>query len=67
MSLTFTRQVQFNGGAPGRKRIEEAGLRPDVPVGRVPRIARLVALAIRMARLSDGGHVSGYAKLARMG
>ncbi len=67
MSLTITRQVQFNGGARGRKRIEEAGLRPHVPVGRVPRIARLMALAIRMDRLIRGGQVSDYAELARMG
>ena len=67
MSLTITRQVQFNGGARGRKRIEEAGLRPDVPVGRVPRIARLMALAIRMDRLIREGHVGDYAELARMG
>ena len=67
MSLTITRQVQFNGGARGRKRIEKAGLRPHVPVGRVPRIARLMALAIRMDRLIREGHVSDYAELARMG
>ena len=67
MSLTITRQVQFNGGARGRKRIEEAGPRPDVPVGRVPRISRLMALAIRMDRLIRGGHVGDYAELARMG
>ncbi len=67
MSLTITRQVQFNSGTRGRKRIEEAGLRPHVPVGRVPRISRLMALAIRMDRLIRGGHVSDYAELARMG
>ena len=67
MSLTITRQVQFNGGARGRKRIEVAELRPDVPVGRVPRISRLMALAIRMDRLIRGGHVGDYAELARMG
>ncbi len=67
MSLTITRQVQFNGGARGRKRIEEAGLRPHIPAGRVPRIARLMALAIRMDRLIRGGHVGDYAELARLG
>ena len=67
MNLTITRQVQFNGGARGRKRIEVAELRPDVPVGRVPRISRLMALAIRMDRLIREGHVSDYAELARMG
>ena len=67
MSLTITKHVQFNGGARGRKRIEETVLRPPVPVGRVPRISRLMALAIRMDRLIREGHVSDYAELARMG
>ena len=40
---------------------------PDVPVSRVPRIARLMALAIRMDRLIHGGHVGDYAELARIG
>ena len=44
MNLTITRQVQFNGGARGRKRIEEAGRRPDVPVGRVPRTETQIRL-----------------------
>ena len=51
MSLTITRRVQFNAGAKGRKRIEPAAPKPDVPSGRVPRISRLMALAIEMDRL----------------
>ncbi len=67
MNLTVTRRVQFNGGAKGRKRLEERVPRPDVPSGRVPRISRLMALAIHMQRLIDGGHVRDYAELARLG
>ncbi len=67
MSLTITKQVQFNGGARGRKRLEEAKPKPEVPPGRVPRIARLMALAIHMQRLVDEGVVRDYAELARLG
>ncbi len=67
MSLTITKRVRFNGGSRGRKRLEEATPQLEVPVGRVPRISRLMALAIRMDRLIRGGHVGDYAELARMG
>ncbi len=67
MSVTITKRVRFNGGARGRKRIEEAKPRPEVPVGRVPRISRLMALAIHMQRLIDEGVVRDYAELARLG
>ena len=55
MSVTITKRVQFNGGARGRKRIEDATPKPEVPVGRVPRISRLMALTIHMQRLVDEG------------
>lgn len=40
---------------------------PPVPVGRVPRVARLMALAIRFDRLVSSGMVADYATLARLG
>ncbi len=61
MSVTITRRVQCNGGARGRRRIEEARPKPEVPAGRVPRISRLMALAIHMQRLIDEGVVRDYA------
>ncbi len=67
MSVTITKRVQFNGAAKGRKRIEEARPRPEVPAGRVPRISRLMALAIEMDRLVREGVVRDYAELARLG
>ena len=67
MSVTITRRVQFNGGSRGRKRLEEATPQLEVPPGRVPRISRLVALAIKMDRLVQEGHVRDYAELARLG
>ncbi len=67
MSVTITKRVQFNGAAKGRKRIEEAVTKPEASAGRVPRISRLMALAIHMQRLIDEGVVRDYAELARLG
>ncbi len=66
MSVTITKHVQFTGGAKGSRRIQEAP-RPEAPAGRVPRISRLMALAIHMQRLIDEGVVRDYAELARLG
>lgn len=38
-----------------------------VPVGRVPRVARLMALAIHFEELVRSGAVADYATLARLG
>ena len=47
----------------------ETAVEPMVaePVGRVPRISRLMALAIRMEGLVRTGRVKDYAELARLG
>ncbi len=38
----------------------------DAPRGRIPRVARLLALAIRLEELIASGHVPDYAALARL-
>jgi hypothetical protein len=38
-----------------------------VPLGRVPRVARLVALALRLEALVQSGAIATYAELARLG
>ncbi len=52
----------------GRKELREG---PDprlaVPEGRVPRVARLMALALRLDGLVRSGAVKDYAELARLG
>lgn len=65
--ITVKRKVQFARDATGRKRMvtrrrsnEEADLR------RVPRIARLMALAIRFDRLIGDGTVADQSELARL-
>ena len=40
---------------------------PCVPLGRVPRVARLLALALRFQGLLQQGLIADYATLARLG
>jgi hypothetical protein len=40
---------------------------PPVPLGRVPRVARLLALALRFEQLVQTGVIANYAQLARLG
>ena len=66
---TVAFQVHFRHGDRGRRRLRP-GTRPTPPPvapGRVPRISRLLALAIRYDRLIREGAVRDYAELARLG
>ena len=67
MSLMITKQVQFIGGSRGRRRMERPKPKHDAPAGRIPRISRLMALAIHMQRLIAEGVVRDFAELARLG
>lgn len=61
--------VHFTRGAAGRKEVN-VGLEPVVSVverGCVPRVARLMALAIRFEELVRRGEVDSHADLARLG
>ncbi|WDI40533.1 hypothetical protein [Bremerella sp. P1] len=60
---TIKRKVDFN--ARGRERKRNA--RPSTKGGRVPRVARLMALAIRLDHLIQSGEVTDQAELARVG
>lgn len=67
--LTIECRVEFRRLAKGRKKLQEAPAtpRPVVPPGRVPRVARWMALAIRFEQLLREGKVVSYAELARLG
>jgi len=68
--ITTRGTIHFVRARRGRKELHrgEAVTPPPPPVfGRVPRIARLMALAIRMRSLVDSGAVGDYAELARLG
>jgi len=68
--LTIQRQVHFGRGQRSRKVLRE-GPEPQTPqptpVGRVPRISKLMALAIRFDRLIREGEITDQAELARLG
>jgi hypothetical protein len=69
--LTVECKVHFEIGRKTRKKLEVGDAPPDpealVEPGRVPRVARLIALAIRLERLLAEGVARDYADLARLG
>ena len=62
-------KIEFRRLAKGRKQMQEAPAtpRPVVPPGRVPRVSRWMALALRFEKLLREGHVVSYSELARLG
>jgi hypothetical protein len=66
--LRTEHHVHFARGRQSRKVLQN-GPQPneDTPTGRIPRISRLMALAIRFDRLIQEGHVTDQAELARLG
>ena len=69
--LTVECKVHFEMGRKARKKIEVGDALPNpealVEPGRVPRVSRLIALAIRLERLLAEGVARDYADLARLG
>ena len=67
--LTIEREVHFQAQARGRKqlRVGPEPPRPAPDPGRVPRVSRLMALALRFEGLLRAGVVKDYAELARLG
>jgi hypothetical protein len=68
MNKGITVQWAFHvqNGRRGRKALRE-GSQPPVPADRVPRVAKLMALAIRFEQLIRDGVVVDQAELARLG
>jgi hypothetical protein len=62
--ITIRKPIHFAGGR--QKQIRE-GRPPEVPEGRIPRVSRLMALAIRLDQLVRDGEVGGYSDLAHVG
>jgi hypothetical protein len=60
-------QVHFANEKKGRKSLKQGQAPAKLPAGRVPRVARLLALAHRFEALVREGVVSDYAELARLG
>ena len=68
-AITVEADVHFTNGHKGRKRAMAGERLPPaaVPDGTVPRLSRLLALAIRFDGLLRDGVVKDYAELARLG
>ena len=68
-NVTIRRKIHFSMQRKGRREIR-SGSRPvpqKAPDGRIPRISRLMALAIHFDRLIHSGAVADQADLARLG
>jgi hypothetical protein len=64
--LTVRRHVQFSNGERGRRRLRAAAPPAAPPPPAVPRISRLMALAIVLDELIHTGQVSSYHELASL-
>ena len=64
--ITITTPVHFTTSRNGRKRLHAAAPPPAPPLGRVPRISKLMALAIRFEGLLQNGTVADQSELARL-
>jgi len=66
--LTVTKRIHFSMANRGKRQIKP-GPQPvrDTPRGRIPRVARLMALAIKFERLLNEGAVRDQAELAELG
>ncbi len=69
--LTITRKIHFTMANKGRREIKPGPAAvidtPGMPDGRVPRLARLMALAIKYEQLIASGGVRDQAELAELG
>jgi hypothetical protein len=65
--IELREKVKFGRAKSGRKRIERKPPKPDVVSdGRVPRISKLMALAIRFEGLLRDGEVADQSELAKL-
>ena len=65
--FTLTRPFHVRRGQSGRRGIHTGEAPSTPPAGRVPRVARLMALAIHYDQLLRDGVVADQAELARLG
>jgi hypothetical protein len=64
--ITIQRKVHFQHGRRGRKELRE-GATASAACGRVPRVSRLMALAVRFDQLIRDRAVTDQAELAHLG
>ena len=64
-TVTIRRRICFRKAQPKQAPCQQ-NIQPEETPGRIPRVARLMALAIRLERLIAEGRVPNYAALARL-
>jgi hypothetical protein len=64
-ALVVTREVHFGRASRGRKVIAGGAAAGTPTLGRIPRVTRLMALAIHVDDLVRRGEIADYAELAR--
>lgn len=69
MPLTIESDIHFRRRNRGRKELHASSepVRPVLEPGRVPRVARLMALALRFDQLVRSGAIASYTELAELG
>jgi len=69
MTSTFTIEcrVHFNNRGRGSRKRHRPNRGPTTEAGRVPRLSRLMALAMRFDELIRSGEVASYAEFAQLG
>jgi hypothetical protein len=65
--MTLEVPVIFPRGGRGSRREDRGGVEAALPPGRVPRVARLMALALRLDELVRTGQVASCSALASLG
>jgi len=63
--ITIRKQINFTRGQRREKRLRIGPKKPEAP-SRIPRVCRLLALAIHIDRLVHDGTVKDYAEAARL-
>lgn len=66
-TLTIECAVHLHRRAKGQKQLRAGPVPVTPPPGRIPRVSRLMALALRCEQLLRDGVVQDYAELARLG
>ena len=68
-STTLEFSIHLRKGRNGRQQLLMGNVpeTPDVPAGRIPRITKLIALAIKMDGMIQRGEVKDYSELAVLG
>ena len=66
-AFTIECRVHFNNRGRGSRKGPPSDRAASTEAGRVPRVSRLMALAMGFDELIRSGQVTGYAELARLG